>query len=79
MSKLKMEFYNAASGVQFEVQWRNEKEYRSVEAFLKQLLGQDTPSTLRPDQTPFYYFETVQQRDAFFAFQRELRGKKQSV
>jgi hypothetical protein len=43
------------------------------------VLGQDTPSTLRPDQTPFYYFETVQQRDAFFAFQRELRGKKQSV
>jgi hypothetical protein len=71
-----MEFYNAASGVQFEVNWRDEKEYRSAKMFLKELLGDEGTDPIEPDKTPFYTFETVQQRDAFFAFQGQLRKKR---
>jgi len=73
MSKLKMEFYDAALGVEFSVTWKDEEEFRRAKAFLTELAG---PSAGRaaPDEPEYYYFETHEQCLALFRFQRELRG-----
>src|SRR4051812_7893640 len=39
MSKLKMEFYDAALGVEFSVTWKDEEEFRRAKAFLTELAG----------------------------------------
>ncbi len=76
MSKFKMEFYNTESGVMFDVNWADESEYLSAKVFLQDLLGGPVPNVGEPDKPPFYMIETLQQRDAFFAFQGELRKKR---
>lgn len=73
MSQFTMQFYNASSGVSFDVTWRDEEEFRSATAFLRGLLGDGFgPMTSDLDKIPFYYFENNEQRDALFAFQRKL-------
>jgi hypothetical protein len=74
MSKLEMEFYTAATGVQFSVTWKDEEEYRRAKAFLAEVRGAPV-GPARADAPEFYYFETEEQCRALFRFQRELRGR----
>lgn len=71
MSSLMMEFYNAATGVEFSVTWKDEEEFRRAKAFLAALVGPPAGrGTL--DESEYYYFETDEQCRALFRFQREL-------
>lgn len=36
MPRYIMEFYNASSGVQFKLRWRDEREFYEAQAFLKE-------------------------------------------
>lgn len=77
MSEFLMEFYNAQSGVQFTLQWKDENEFLQGKAFLKQLLGDGFgPSTLELDKPPFYYLENDELFDALLEFRRELRNSQ---
>lgn len=77
MFKFEMEFHNAASGVSFFLSWRNEKEFRMGEAFLRELAGGPVyTKKLRPDQPDFYYLETEQQYEALMNFRQRLRDGK---
>jgi hypothetical protein len=74
MSILMMDFYNAESGVQFTLEWRNEAEYALGKEFLKNLLGDEGgASAHEPGRIPFYYLKNDQDRDALLDFRRELR------
>lgn len=76
MSTFIMDFYNAASGAQFTLRWRNEEEFLLGKAFLKSLLGDDGGSGARErGSVPFYCLKNDQDRDALFDFRRELREK----
>lgn len=74
MSKFEMEFYTVATGVAFSVTWKDEDEYRLAKAFLDNLVGGPV-ARHNPNKPESYYFETEQQRDALFRFQRELEKR----
>ena len=76
MSKFKMEFYNAASGVVFILSWRDEKEFRMGQEFLRELVGGPAGRIgSHPDQPDFYYLKNEQERDALYAFRQKLQEK----
>ena len=80
MSTLTMDFYNAESGVQFTLEWRNEAEYALGKEFMKNLLGGETGSSVhKSGSVAFYYLRNDQDRDALLDFRRQLReGNKDS-
>lgn len=48
-----MDFYNAESGVQFTLEWRNEDEYALGKKFLRSLLGEEGGSSVyEADRVP---------------------------
>lgn len=77
MSKHKMQFYNASSGVVFTLSWADEREYRLGRDFLQKLVGPSLGRVeLHPDKPDFYYLEGDAQCDALFDFWKSLRAKR---
>ena len=75
MPKFKMEIYNAQTGVEFGVSWKDEREFLLAKAFLKELVGGPAGrNEFGADKPEFYYFETKEQLAALLAFQRTLRS-----
>jgi hypothetical protein len=68
-----MEFYTAATGVEFSVTWKDAEEFGRAKTFLTELAGPPA-GRATPGEPEYYYFETEEQCRALFRFQRELRG-----
>jgi len=80
ISELLMDFYNAESGVQFTLEWKNEAEYVLGMKFLKDLLGNEGTSSARESgHVPFYYLKNEQDCDALLEFRSQLREEKNSL
>jgi len=77
MATLLMDFYNAESGVQLTLEWRNEDEYTLGKKFLRSLLGGEVGSSVyEADGVPFYYLRNDRDLDALLDFRRRLREKQ---
>jgi hypothetical protein len=74
MSRFKIEFYNATSGVVFEKSWSNEKDYQKARAFLQDRLGD--PAGTAPGEPVFYYIATKEQLEAVHALRHLFRPQK---
>lgn len=70
MTEFKTLFYNARTGVQFVLVWKDEEHYRAGRVFLDKLTGGAYLG--EGESTDTYILETEQQYDALFEFRREL-------
>ncbi len=75
MSKFKIEFYHAPSGVLVTIPWDSEDDYLKGKAFLKELVGGPVPAS-DPTLPEFYHFESDRQRDAFYDFLHTMKARK---
>ena len=70
MSEFKMEIYMRPTGSVISYDWRIERDFQRVHAFLMELLGPAGRAGPTPGEPDFYYVETEEQRQAFYDFIR---------